>query len=249
MRSLRKFRGELNRMTSGRTPTTRLIYKEAAAERKLRLDVCRIGRAMNKSGLCAFLGVYAPGNLSARLPGSERIIISPSGFDKGSLKPHDLVIVDLSGKQMAGKHRPSVETPMHCTIYRRRPEVNAIVHAHSPGCLAFAVANQEIPATTIELAAVSGKRVPLAKYATPGTEALGEVTALGLGDSDAVVMANHGLAAVGRTLDEAFHNAVSVETTALINIKARMLGSIVELPREEVSAIRRYVLEEYGQRR
>jgi L-fuculose-phosphate aldolase len=235
-------------MTSGRTQATKLIRKKAAAERKLRLDVCRIGRAMNRSGLCAFLGVYAPGNLSARLPDSERIIISPSGFDKGSLKPQDLVIVDLTGKQMAGKNRPSVETPMHCAIYRRRPEVNAIVHAHSPGCLAFAVANQEIPATTIELAAVSGKRVPLAKYATPGTEALGEVTALGLGDSDAVVMANHGLAAVGRTLDEAFHNAVSVETTALINVQARMLGSIVELPREEVSGIRRYVLEEYGQK-
>lgn len=218
------------------------------AERKLRLDVCRIGRAMNKSGLCAFLGVYAPGNLSARLPDSKRVIISPSGFDKGSLKPQDLVVVDLSGKRIMGSHRPSVETPMHCAIYRRRPEVNAVVHAHSPGCLAFAVAHQEIPATTIELAAVSGRRVPLAKYATPGTEALGEITAVGLGDSDAVVMANHGLAAVGRTLDEAFHNAVSVETTALINVQARMLGSIVELPREEVSSIRRYVLEEYGQK-
>jgi L-fuculose-phosphate aldolase len=222
--------------------------KKEVAERKLRQEICRVGRAMNESGLCSFLGVYAPGNLSARLPNSNRIFISPSGFDKGSLRPADLVVVDLSGQRIEGKHRSSVETPMHCAIYRRRPDVNGIVHAHSPGALAFAVANQEIPATTIELSAVSGRRVPLARYATPGTEALAEVTVVGLGNSDAVVMANHGLAAVGRTLDEAFHNALSVEMTALTNIQAKTLGQIVELPPEEVTSIRRYVLEEYGQK-
>jgi L-fuculose-phosphate aldolase len=228
--------------------TAKSKAKDAFSELKLKREICRVGRAMNESSLCAFLGVYAPGNLSARLPQSNRIIISPSGYDKGALKPHDLVIVDLNGQRVEGKYRPSVETPMHCAIYRKRPDVNAIVHAHSPGCLAFAVANKEIPATTIELAAVSGRRVPLAKYATPGTEALAEATLEGLGDSDAVVMANHGLAAVGRNLDEAFHNALSIEFTARININAKALGAIVELPVEEVSGIRNYVLEKYGQR-
>jgi len=204
---------------------------------------------MNQSGLCAFLGVYAPGNLSARLPGSSRIIISPSGLDKGSLRPVDLVVVDLNGQHIEGKYRSSTETPMHCAIYRKRRDVNGIVHAHSPGTLAFAVANQEIPATTIELAAVCGRRVPLAKYATPGTNALAETTVVGLGDSGAVVMANHGLAAVGRTLDEAFNNALSVEFTARININARNIGSAVELPAEEVTGIRNYVLEKYCQKK
>jgi len=218
------------------------------AERRLKHELCRVGRAMNKSGLCAFLGVYAPGNLSARLPKSSRIIISPSGYDKGSLKPKNLVIVDLNGNLLEGNLHPSTETPTHCAIYRKRPEVNAVVHAHSPGCLAFAVANQEISATTIELAAVTGKHVPLAKYATPGTEALAESTVLGLGTSDAVIMANHGLATVGKTLDEAFQNALSVEFTARVNINAKTLGGLVELPLEEVSGIRRYVLEKYGQK-
>ena len=204
---------------------------------------------MNKSGLCAFLGVYAPGNLSARLPGSDRIIISPSGLDKGLLKPNDLVVVDLNGQRIEGEYRSSTETPMHCAIYRNRSEVNGIVHAHSPGTLAFAVANQEIPATTIELAAVCGKRVPLAEYATPGTDALAEITVKRLGNSDAVVMANHGLAAVGKTLDEALSNALAVEFTARININSKNLGSIVELPAEEASRIRSYVLEKYGQKK
>ncbi|MGA2626281.1 MAG: class II aldolase/adducin family protein [Candidatus Bathyarchaeia archaeon] len=222
--------------------------KRNNAELRLRQEICRVGKAMNASGLCAFLGVYAPGNLSARLPGSDRIIISPSGLDKGSLKPGDLVVVDLNGQRVEGKYNFSTETPTHCAIYRKRPDVNAVVHAHSPGCLAFAVAHQEIPATTIELAAVSGARVPLAKYATPGTEALAVATVEALGHSDAVIMANHGIAAVGATLDEAFNNALSVEFTARININAKMLGGVAELPANEVSGIRDYVLKKYGQK-
>jgi len=89
----------------------------------------------------------------------------------------------------------------------------------------------------------------LAKYATPGTDALAETTVEGLGSSGAVVMANHGLAAVGTTVDEAFNNALSVEFTARININAKNLGSIVELPTAEVTVIRNYVLEKYGQQK
>ena len=217
-------------------------------ELRLKEEICRVGKAMNDSGLCSFLGAYAPGNLSARLPGSDRVIISPSGLDKGSLTPRDLVVVDLNGQRVEGRYRPSVETSTHCAIYRKRQDVNGIVHAHSPGCLAFAVAHQEIPATTIELAAVCGSRVPLAKYATPGTEALAEATVEALGKSDAVLMANHGIAAVGATLNDAFNNALSVEVTARININARTLGTITELPSEEVSSIRSYVLTKYGQK-
>src|SRR5208337_5392435 len=106
----------------------------AASQLRLKHEICRVGKAMNESGLCAFLGAYAPGNLSARLPQSNRIIISPSGFDKGALKPKDLVIVNLKGELLEGKLRPSTETPMHCAIYRKRPELNAVVHAHSSGC-------------------------------------------------------------------------------------------------------------------
>jgi len=217
-------------------------------EQLLRQEICRVGKAMDASGLSAFLGVYAPGNLSARLPGSQRIIISPSGLDKGLLKPGDLVVVDLNGRRVEGKYKVSTETPTHCAIYRKRPDVNAIVHAHSPGALAFAVAHQEIPATTIELAAVSGARVPLARYGPPGTEDLAVNTAEALGDGSAVVMANHGIAAVGSTLDEAFNNALSVEFTARININAKTLGGIAELPVDEVYGIRNYVLKKYGQK-
>jgi L-fuculose-phosphate aldolase len=88
----------------------------------------------------------------------------------------------------------------------------------------------------------------LAKYATAGTEALAVATVEAFGNSNAIIMANHGIAAVGSTLDEAFNNALSVEFTARININARTLGTIAELPSGEVSGIRDYVLKKYGQK-
>ncbi len=218
-------------------------------EGHLKAEICRIGKEMDKSGLALFLGVYAPGNLSARTPGSDRVLVTPSGLPKGSLTSKDIVTVDLSGKRIDGRLRPSIETPMHCSIYRRRPDVSGIVHAHSPMTMAFAITNSKIPVTTIELAGVSGGAVPVAKYATAATEELGEVTAEALGLGNAVLMQNHGLVAVGRTLDEAFNNALSVEYTAMVNIYGKILGDPIEIESEEVQAIRQYILQKYGQKR
>jgi len=217
-------------------------------EYTLREEICKTGREMDKSGLALFLGVYAPGNISARTSGSDRILVTPSGLPKGDLKPQNLVVVDPFGRKIDGRLRPSIETPMHCSIYRRRADVNGIVHAHSPMSMAYAVTNMEIPATTIELAGVCGGRVPVARYVTPATEELGEVTSEALGSSNAVIMQNHGLVAVGGTLRDAFNNALSVEYTAMVNIYGRVLGDLVELPPDEVQRVRRYVLQEYGQK-
>lgn len=126
--------------------------------------------------------------------------------------------------------------------------MNGVVHAHSPMCMAYAVTNKELQATTIELAGVSGGRVPIARYVTPATEELGEVTAQALGFSNAVIMQNHGLLAVGGKLRDAFNNVLSVEYTAMVNIYGRIIGDLVELPPDEVRRIRRNILEKYGQK-
>jgi L-ribulose-5-phosphate 4-epimerase len=219
-----------------------------SGEYGLKLEICKIGRQMDESGLALFLGVYAPGNLSAREPGSTRIHVTPSGLPKGSLKPEDLVTVNLHAERMGGKLRPSIETPMHCSIYRRRPDVNGIVHVHSPMSMAYAVANKELQATTIELAGVTGGRVRVARYVTPGTEELGEVTAEAIGPNNAVIMQNHGLVAVGRNLRDAFNTALSVEYTATVNLHGSIIGDLVEIPPEEVQGIRKSIIESYGQR-
>lgn len=221
---------------------------ESGNEYHLREEICRTGKEMDESGLALFLGVYAPGNFSARTPGSARVLITPTGLPKGSLNPEDLPVVDLRGKKIEGRLRPSIETPMHCSIYRRRPDVNGIVHAHSPMAMAYAVTNQEIRPTIIELAGVNGGPVPVARYARSSTEELGEVTAEALGFGNAVIMQNHGLVAVGGTVRDAFHNALAVEYTAMVNIYGKIVGNLVELRPEEVRAVRKYVLEDYGQR-
>jgi len=158
------------------------------------------------------------------------------------------VTVNLHAERMGGKLRPSIETPMHCSIYRRRPDVNGIVHVHSPMSMAYAVANKELQATTIELAGVTGGRVRVARYVTPGTEELGEVTAEALGPNNAVIMQNHGLVAVGRNLRDAFNTALSVEYTATVNLHGSIIGDLVEIPPEEVQGIRKSIIESYGQR-
>jgi L-ribulose-5-phosphate 4-epimerase len=221
---------------------------ENSDEHDLKEEICKIGREMDESGLALFLGVYAPGNLSAREPAATLIHVTPSGLPKGKLKPGDLVTVSLRAERIEGKLRPSIETPMHCSIYRRRSDVNGIVHVHSPMSMAYAVTNKELQATTIELAGVTGGRVPIARYVRPGTEELGEVTAEALGSGSAVIMQNHGLVAVGRTLREAFNTAVSVEYTATVNLYGSVIGDLVELPAEEVRGIRKSILESYGQR-
>ncbi|GEM_PF-1445406 len=232
-------------------PWQRLIRRgetHTDGEHHIKRKICEIGREMNESGLALFLGAYAPGNLSAREPASSLIHVTPSGLSKGELKPDDLVTVNLSGERVGGKLRASTETPMHCSIYRRRPDVNGIVHAHSPMSMAYAVTNKELQVTTIELAGVAGGRVPIARYVTPGTEELGEVTLEALGSGNAVIMQNHGLVTVGTTLREAFDTALSVEYTATVNLYGNLLGDLVELPAEEVRRIRRSILERYGQR-
>jgi L-ribulose-5-phosphate 4-epimerase len=221
---------------------------ENSEERGLRAEICNIGKEIDKCGFALFLGVYAPGNLSARTPASNRIHITPSGLPKGSLKPEDLVTVNLDAERINGKLRPSSETHVHCSIYRRRSDVNGIVHLHTPMCMAYAVTNKNLEATTIELAGVTGGPVPIARYVTPGTKELGEVTAEALGLSNAVIMRNHGLVAVGRTLRNAFDTALSVEYTAMVNVYGRIVGDLVELPTDEVKNIRKSILETYGQR-
>jgi ribulose-5-phosphate 4-epimerase/fuculose-1-phosphate aldolase len=115
--------------------------------------------------------------------------------------------------------------------------------------MAYAVTSKKLEATTIELAAVVGGAIPVARYNTPGTQELGRVTAEALRSSNAVIMQNHGLVAVGPTLKKAFETALSVEYTAMVNIYGRILGDLIELPRREVERIRKSILESYGQRK
>ncbi|MEM3480040.1 MAG: class II aldolase/adducin family protein, partial [Candidatus Bathyarchaeia archaeon] len=142
-------------------------FLSLSSEEELKDEICKTMRRLFNRGLISALG----GNISARLPGSNEFWITPSGVFKGELEPDDLVKVDLSGRVIEGFLRPSIETPFHAKIYEKRADVNAVVHSHNPITTGLALAGIEIQPVTIE-AAVVLRRVKIAPWAFPGTEAL-----------------------------------------------------------------------------
>jgi L-ribulose-5-phosphate 4-epimerase len=189
------------------------------------------------------------GNVSAKVKNQELMVITPSGMDYNSLEPQDMVVVDFEGKVVEGSYRPSVETPLHLGIYQKRPDVNAIVHVHSPYAVAFSVARRTIPVILEETAQVVGHEIEIAAYAHCGTQSLADnvISALGK-DKRAVLLANHGLVALGKDMAEALKVCYIVEKTAMIAIYASALGSINPLSGEDVAVLNSN-FKSYGQQK
>ncbi len=175
------------------------------------------------------------GNVSARTP-EGNILITPSGFDYTLLEPENLVLVDPTGRVLKGGLKPSSEWPMHTGIYRSRPQVGSVVHTHAPYSTTLACLGWEIPPMHYMLAALSGEgRVPLASYATYGTEELALHASKALEDSHhACLLKNHGAIAVGETASEAYSKAEILEEMARVYYQARLAGEPVLLTPEQV---------------
>ncbi|MFN8376681.1 MAG: class II aldolase/adducin family protein [Anaerolineae bacterium] len=176
------------------------------------------------------------GNLSI-LDQDGAIWITPSGVDKGNLTGADILVIAPDGT-VNGLHRPSTELPFHRAIYAQRPDVGAIVHAHAPALVSFSIA-RKIPDTNLipQARRVCG-RVGYAPYALPGSEALGESIAHAFGEGyDVVLLENHGVATVGRTLLEAFQRLETLDFCARTQMYAQGLGQITTLTDEQISSI------------
>jgi L-fuculose-phosphate aldolase len=180
------------------------------------------------------------GNLSVRDPAGGQVAISPSALAYERVTPADVVVVDLDGRVVDGHRTPSSELGMHLAAYRRRPDVGAVVHTHSPWATTWAVLGREIPAVHYVIASV-GHRVRVAPYATFGSGDLAGLAVGTLGEDNAVLLANHGVLAVGPDLDGAFDNAVRVEFLAEVYWKACQVGEPVILPDEEIDRVRELI--------
>ncbi len=189
------------------------------------------------------------GNVSARIAGQSLMLITPSGMDYSTMEPEDLVLVDFKGKVVAGKFKPSIETAMHLKIYQRRPEAMAIVHEHGLYATAFAVSRKTIPVVTEESAEVIGHEIGVAAYAICGSELLADnaVKAL-VPDKKAVLLANHGIIALGQSMDEALKIAQVAERTAMITIYARIMGPPHALQDKDIAHLNS-LYKNYGQKK
>ncbi|MCG0274922.1 MAG: class II aldolase/adducin family protein [Thermosediminibacteraceae bacterium] len=211
---------------------------------KVKQMVVEYGEKLVEKGLV----VATWGNISARNGEEEVFVITPSGMEYTKLEPEDIVEVDLDGKPLATGRKPSVETPVHAAIYRARPDVRAIVHTHSINASACAAARVEIPCIMEDMAAMVGGAVKVAKYAPSGSQELARNVVEALGDRNAVLLANHGVVAVGKNLEEAFKVSLVVEKSAEIFFKSKILGNPVSLTEGEVELIRNFYLNSYGQK-
>ncbi|EGW39644.1 class II aldolase/adducin family protein [Desulfosporosinus sp. OT] len=198
--------------------------------------------------LATNLTVGTWGNISCRIPGEDYFAITPTGMSYDMLVPEDIVVLDLRGNIINGARKPSIEVPLHLTIYNARQDIQAIVHTHSPYATAMAVARKEIPGVIEDLVQIAGGCVRVNEYALPGTEQLGINTVKAMNGRNAVLLANHGMLGAGRDLVEAFRVCQVVEKSAQIVILAQLMGGAVELTQDDIEGMRNFYLNTYGQR-
>lgn len=182
----------------------------------------------NTSGL----SVGTSGNLSVKT--QEGILITPSGVQYQDLQQADIVTLDIQGNIIAGKQKPSSEWPFHCAIYKSRQDINAIVHVHSTYATALACTRQSIPAFHYMVAIAGNTHIPCAEYATFGTDVLSENVVKVLQDTNACLMANHGLITLGKSIDDAYFLAHEVENLAKQFIFSKLAGEPVLLDEAEM---------------
>ena len=177
------------------------------------------------------------GNVSLRI-GQDRILVTPSGFAKGSLDVDDLVEVSLAGEHLAGRHPATSELGLHLAAYDVRPDVNAVVHAHPVTATAFTLLGEAVPDGVLAELMLTVGTVALAPYAQPGTPALGQVVRPLYRKHDVILLAHHGAVATGRTLQEAHFAMESLEHGARMIHAARQLGRVVSLSAAACGALR-----------
>jgi L-fuculose-phosphate aldolase len=200
-----------------------------ASEAELRADIVEVGRRMYARGYTA----SNDGNISVRLD-AGRLLMTPKSVCKGFMDPAMMCITDLDGRKLAGERDPSSEMQMHLEVYRQRPDVNAVVHAHPPVATAFAVAGIPLDRAVLAEVVTTLGSVPIAEYATPSTKELPEAVRKYVKAHDGMLLANHGALTLGADLFSAYYKMETIEHFANISFVARMLGGERLLSKDEV---------------
>lgn len=199
----------------------------------LRNEIVAVGKRTYDRGYVA----SNDGNISARID-EKRVLITPTGVSKGFMKPEDLIVVDYDGKVLAGTKKPSSEMYMHLQIYKERPDVNSVCHAHPPYATGFAVAGIPLDKCVLPEVVITLGSVPLVEYGTPGTEEFYKPVLKLLPDYDAFLLANHGALSIGKDVLTAYHKMETLEHFAHIAFVAQQLGVITALNSEQTQKLK-----------
>ncbi|WP_030483799.1 L-ribulose-5-phosphate 4-epimerase [Nocardioides aequoreus] len=196
------------------------------------------------------LVVWTAGNVSARVPGHDLMVIKPSGVAYGDLTPESMVVCDLHGRVVEGEHAPSSDTEAQAYVYRHLPEVGGVVHTHSPYATAWAARGEPVPCVLTMGADEFGGEIPVGPFAVIGDDSIGRgiVETLRSSRSPAVLMQNHGPFTVGPTARAAVKAAVMCEDVARTVHLARQLGTPVPIPQDRIDHLHDRYQHVYGQR-
>ncbi|QVQ53584.1 L-ribulose-5-phosphate 4-epimerase [Spiractinospora alimapuensis] len=213
---------------------------------RLRAEVCALHSELTRWGLVT----WTSGNISARVPDADLMVIKPSGVSYADLVPESMVVTDLHGEPVHGDHRPSSDTAAHAYVYREMPEVGGVVHTHSPYATAWAARGEPIPCVITAMADEFGGEIPVGPFALIGGDDIGRgiVTTLRAHRSPAVLMDRHGPFTIGEDARAAVKAAVMCEDVARTVHIAREHSPVTSLEDEHVDALHQRYQHVYGQR-
>ncbi|KRE60182.1 L-ribulose-5-phosphate 4-epimerase [Nostocoides sp. Soil756] len=212
---------------------------------RLRAEVASLHGELTRYGLV----IWTAGNVSARVPGADLMVIKPSGVSYDELSAEAMVVTDLHGTLVEGEHAPSSDTAAHAYVYRHLPEVGGVVHTHSTYACAWAARHEAIPCVLTMTADEFGGEIPLGPFALIGDDSIGRgiVETLRGSRSRAVLMAGHGPFTIGRDARDAVKAAVMVEDVARTTHIARQLGEPVAIDAADVTRLHDRYQTVYGQ--
>jgi L-ribulose-5-phosphate 4-epimerase len=211
----------------------------------LRAEVAGLHRELTRYELV----IWTAGNVSARVPGRDLMVIKPSGVSYDTLTPESMVVTDLRGELVDGEHSPSSDTAAHAYVYRHRPDVGGVVHTHSTYATAWAARAEPIPCVLTMIADEFGGEVPVGPFALIGDDSIdrGIVDTLKDSRSKAVLMAGHGPFTIGKDARSAVKTAVMLEDVARTVHIARQLGAPDRLAQNDIDSLYHRYQNVYGQ--
>ena len=213
---------------------------------RLRAEVCALHEQLTRYQLV----VWTAGNVSARVPGQDLLVIKPSGVSYDDLTPENMVVCDLEGRVVEGEHAPASDTEAQAYVYREMPHVGGVVHTHSTYATAWAARGEAVPCVLTMGADEFGGEIPVGPFAIIGDDSIGRGIVETLRDnrSPAVLMRNHGVFTIGPTARAAVKAAVMCEDVARTVHIARQLGEPLAIDQQHVDALFDRYQNVYGQR-
>ena len=199
---------------------------------KIKLEICDIGDRLYKKGFAA----ANDGNISYRISDKE-VVCTPTMINKGYMKPEDLCIVDMDGKQLSGNRKRTSEIMLHLAIMKERPEVKAVVHCHPPHATAFGIAREPIPQCVLPEVEIFLGDVPITQYAIPGGKEFADTILPFVHKTNVIVLANHGTVSFGETVEKAYWWTEVLDAYCRMLMLARGLGRVNYFTEPEAKAL------------